>query len=139
MKMLSELYYYLGSRYVASGQTERVLDSFQKSFDLERSNYSALYGIAYCFMESEPEKAKTLFYQYLEMAPSCAKQFPNAYYMLATLFVETNIDEALRYCALAEKAENERLPFLQPVQIPPKKIMQTLKAFRSQLSKCMKE
>ena len=69
MKMLSELYYYLGSRYVASGQ-QRALDSFQKSFDLERSNSSALYGIAYCFMESEPEKAKTLFCQYLEMAPS---------------------------------------------------------------------
>jgi tetratricopeptide (TPR) repeat protein len=120
-KVLSELYYYLGSRYVASCQIERALNSFQKSFDLERSNYSALYGIAYCYMESEPEKAKTLFYQYLEMAPSCAKQFPNAYYMLATLFVETNIDEALRYCALAEKAENERLPFLQPVQIPQKK------------------
>jgi len=30
-KVLSELYYYLGSRYVASGQTERALDSFQKS------------------------------------------------------------------------------------------------------------
>jgi hypothetical protein len=41
--------------------------------------------------------------------------------MLATLFVKTNIDEALRYCALAEKAENERLPFLQPVIIPQKK------------------
>jgi hypothetical protein len=49
------------------------------------------------------------------MAPSCAKQFPNAYYMLATLFAKTNIDEALRCCVLAEKAENERLPFLQPV------------------------
>jgi hypothetical protein len=45
------------------------------------------------------------------MAPSCDKQFPNAYYMLATLFAETNIDEALRCCALAEQAENERLPF----------------------------
>jgi hypothetical protein len=48
------------------------------------------------YIEIEPEKAKTLFYQYLEMAPSCAKQFPNAYYMLATLFAKTNIDEALR-------------------------------------------
>lgn len=67
------------------------------------------------------------------MAPSCDKQFPNAYYMLATLFAETNIDEALRYCALAKKAENERLPFLEPVQIPQKKLMQTLKALRSQL------
>jgi tetratricopeptide (TPR) repeat protein len=138
-KVLSELYYYLGSRYVASCQIERALNSFQKSFDHERSNYCALYGIAYCYMKSEPEKAKTLFYQYLEMAPSCDKKFPNAYYMLATLFVETNIDEALRYCALAEKAENERLPFLQPVIIPEKKMMQTLKAFKSQLGKCMKE
>jgi hypothetical protein len=67
------------------------------------------------------------------------KQFLNAYYMLATLFAETNIDEALRCCALAEKAENERLPFLQAVRIPQKKLMQTLKAFRSQLPKCMKE
>ena len=54
------------------------------------------------------------------MAPSRDKQFPNAYYMLATLFEETNIDETLRYCALAEKAENERFPFLRPVQIPQK-------------------
>jgi tetratricopeptide (TPR) repeat protein len=76
---------------VASCQTERALNSFQKSFDHERSNYSALYGIAYCYIASEPEKAKTLFYQYLEMAPNCDKQFPNAYYMLATLFVEEQI------------------------------------------------
>jgi hypothetical protein len=55
------------------------------------------------------------------MAPSCDKQFPNAYYMLATLFLNANIDEALRYCALAEKSDNERLPFLRPVGIPQKK------------------
>ena len=132
-KVLSELYYYLGSRYVASNQPERALDSFQKSFHLQRSNYSVLYGIAYCYREIEPEKSKTLFHQFLEMAPSCDKQFPNAYYMLATLFAESNIDEALRYCALAEKAENERLPFLQPVQLAEKKMMQTLKAFSGQL------
>jgi hypothetical protein len=43
------------------------------------------------------------------MAPSCDKQFPNAYYMLATLFAENNIDEALRCCVLAAKAENYKL------------------------------
>jgi tetratricopeptide (TPR) repeat protein len=53
-KVLSELYYYLGSRYVASRQPERALNSFQKSFDLERSSYNALYGIAYCYIEIEP-------------------------------------------------------------------------------------
>jgi predicted amidophosphoribosyltransferase len=61
------------------------------------------------------------------MAPSCDKQFPNAYYMLAKCVAEANIDEALRYCALAEKVKNERLPFLQPIRIPQKKMMQTLK------------
>jgi tetratricopeptide (TPR) repeat protein len=76
-KVLSELYYYLGSRYVASNQPERALDSFQKSFDLQRSNYSVLYGIAYCYREIEPEKSKTLFHQFLEMAPSCDKQTKN--------------------------------------------------------------
>ena len=60
-------------------------------------------------------------------------------HMLATLFAEANIDEAFRYCVLAEKVENERLPFLQPVRISQKKMMQTLKAIRSQQPKCMKE
>jgi hypothetical protein len=41
------------------------------------------------------------------------KQFPNEYYMLAKFVAKANIDEALRYCALAEKVKNERLPFLQ--------------------------
>jgi hypothetical protein len=59
--------------------------------------------------------------------------------MLATLFAETNIDEALQYRALAEKVENERLPFLQTRSNTTEKIMQTLKTFRSQLPKCMKE
>jgi hypothetical protein len=38
-----------------------------KSLDLESSNYSALYGIAYCYREIERKKSKTLFHQYLEM------------------------------------------------------------------------
>ena len=43
------------------------------------------------------------------MAPNCDKQFPNACYMLAKFVAEANIDEALRYCALAEQVKNERL------------------------------
>ena len=92
-----------------------------KSLDLESSSYSALYGIAYCYREIERKKSKTLFHQYLEMAPNCDKQFPNACYMLAKFVAEANIDEALRYCALAEKVKNERLPFLQPIRISQKK------------------
>jgi hypothetical protein len=41
--------------------------------------------------------------------------------MLAKFVAKANIDEALRYCALAEKVKNERLPFLQPIRISQKK------------------
>jgi hypothetical protein len=81
------------------------------------------------------KKSKTLFHQYLEMAPNCDKQFPNEYYMLAKFVAKANIDEALRYCALAEKVKNERLPFLQPIRISQKKNDAN---FKSQLDKCMK-
>jgi hypothetical protein len=47
--------------------------------------------------------SKTLFHQYLEMAPSCDKQLPNAYYMLAKFVAEANIDEALRYWMMSYK------------------------------------
>jgi hypothetical protein len=90
-------------------------------------NYSALYGIAYCYREIERKKSKTLFHQYLEMAPNCDKQFPNACYMLAKFVAEANIDEALRYCALAEKSKMNDFHFFNQFEYHRKKMMQTLK------------
>ncbi|CAC5416534.1 unnamed protein product [Mytilus coruscus] len=119
--ILIDLYYDLGSKYVSTGQPERALDSYQKCFELDISNYSALYGIAYMHMQSDPEKAIELFKKFINMAPECEKQYPNAYYMIASLYLlNENLDEVLRYCSLAEDAEKKRLPFLGPVDVPQK-------------------
>lgn len=134
--ILIDIYYYLGSKYVSTEQHERALDSFQKCFDLDNSNYRALYGIAYQHMESDPEKALELFKKFISMAPECEKQYPNAYYMIATIYMSKgNFDAALRHCSLAEDAERTRLPFLGPVDIPHKDMMQQMKCMIPQIQK----
>lgn len=128
--MLKSVYYYLGAIYVTTKQEKRALDSFQKCYDLDKTNISALYGIAYQYLARDPESAITLFQQYIDRAPECEKQYPNAHYMLAFLYIThyKNEKEAFKYCHLAEKAEEKRLSFLYPVDIPQKKMMQTLKS-----------
>lgn len=134
--ILIDIYYCLGAKYVSTNQPERALDSFQKCFDLDKSNYSALYGIAYMNMENEPMKAIELFRKFIKMAPECDKQYPNAYYMLSSLYgTKGNVKEALRYCSLAEDAEKKRLPFLSPVDIPQKDMMQQMKSMIPQIEK----
>jgi hypothetical protein len=49
---------------------------FQKSYSLDTTNHSALYGIAYTHMENNPEKAIQLFLQFVDQAPVCDKQYP---------------------------------------------------------------
>jgi tetratricopeptide (TPR) repeat protein len=73
--VLSELYYYLGSRYVASSQPERALDSFKKTFDLESSNYSAPYGIAYCYREMNRKNQKPFFINILSWHQAVISSF----------------------------------------------------------------
>ncbi|CAG2198633.1 unnamed protein product [Mytilus edulis] len=132
--ILIDIYYYLGAKYVSTGQPERALDSFQKSFDLDNSNCSALYGIAYHHMQTDPDKAIELFKKFISMAPECEKQYPNAFYMIASIYMlKKNFDKALQYCSLAEDAEKKRLPFLAPVDIPQKMIMQQLKYILPQM------
>ncbi|CAC5360157.1 unnamed protein product [Mytilus coruscus] len=134
--ILIDIYYCLGAKYVSTSQPERALDSFQKCFDLDNSNYSALYGIAYMHMKDEPMKAIEFFRKFIKMAPECDKQYPNAYYMIASLYVtKGNAKEALRYCSLAEDAEKKRLPFLGPVDIPQKDMMQQMKSMIPQIEK----
>lgn len=130
--MLKSLYYHLGAVYVTTNQEKRALDSFQKCYDLDKTNVSALYGIAHQYFIRDPEKAITLFQQYIDRAPVCDKQYPNAHYMLAFLYIQhyKNRKEAFKYCDLAEKAEEKRLSFLCPVDIPQKKMMQTLKSLK---------
>lgn len=128
--MLISLYYQLGAIYVTTFQPKRALDSFQKCYELDKTNVSALYGIAYQYMEKDPERAIRLFLQYIDRAPECDKQYPNAHYQLALLYLThyKNKQEAMRYCNLAERAEKKRLSFLYPVDIPQKRIVQMFKS-----------
>lgn len=106
------------------------LDSFQKCLDLDKTDVDALYGVAYQYMKRDPVKAIQLYSDFINKAPECDKKYPNALYMLASLYWThyNNIPEALRYCQLAEEAEKKRLSFLYPVDIPQKKTMQILKS-----------
>ncbi|VDI01055.1 Hypothetical predicted protein [Mytilus galloprovincialis] len=126
--VLADIYYLLGAIYVSTDQYERARNIYEKCYDLDNTHFSALYGIAYTYLNSNQEKAKGLFQKYLTMAPKCDKQYPNAYYMIASVYqTQNNFEEAFRYCSMAEDAEKLRLPFLPPVSIPMKSIMLNFK------------
>lgn len=135
--MLKSLYYKLGSIYITTSQGKRALNSFQKSYDLDKSNVLALYGIAFQCMEIDPDKAISLFLQFIDRAPKCAKQYPNAHYQLAFLYLThyKNFQEGMRYCDLAEKAEKWRLSFLIRPDIPAKTFVQLVKSMNIESKK----
>ncbi|XP_052088569.1 uncharacterized protein LOC127725554 [Mytilus californianus] len=132
-QVLTNVYYFLGAIYVSTNQPERALDSFKKCYDLDNTHFSYIYGIAYHYITSNPTKAIKLFLKYISMAPECDKQYPNAYYMIASAFcMQGNLEEGFRYCSLAEDAEKIRLPFLSPVSVSQKHMMHTLKQMLAQ-------
>lgn len=135
--ILKSLYYKLGAIYVTTSQTKRALDSFQKCYDLDKTNVLALYGIAFQYMKIDTDKAITLFLQYIDRAPGCAKQYPNAHYQLAYLYLYdyNNLQEGMRYCDLAEKAEKRSLPFLFQPDISAKKYVQMVKSMNLELKR----
>ena len=59
--------------------------------------------------------------EYLAEAPPCCKRYPNAYYYLAYIaFTTENKEDGIKYYELAQDAEENRLPFFEPVNIPMK-------------------
>ncbi|XP_071133362.1 uncharacterized protein [Mytilus edulis] len=132
-RVLIDVYYHLGAMYVSTKQPSRALDSFQKCHDLDDTNFSALFGIAYHLRKSDPAKAIELFQKYISMAPKCDKHYPHAYYLLASVYcIQGRFEEATHNVFLAEDAEKNRLPFLPPVSIPQKRIIQHLKHISAQ-------
>ena len=62
--------------------------------------------------------------EYLVEAPHCFKAYPNACYYLANIFLlEGNMDEFRKYFELGQDAEENRLPFLENVDLPLKDTM----------------
>ena len=74
--------------------------------------------------EQLAETCKQVLKEYLKQAPSCSKKYPNACYYLAHLaFVRNNMKEFKEYYELGQDAEEKRLPFLEPVNLPLKDLI----------------
>lgn len=57
--------------------------------------------------------------EYLVEAPQCAKNYPNACYYLAWgALMDKNMSEFRKYYELGQDAEEKRLPFFNPVDLP---------------------
>ena len=64
--------------------------------------------------------------EFLEEAPPCYKTYPNVCYYLAFLgFSGISKKKFKEYCEQGQDAEEKRLPFLDPVDIPLKDTMST--------------
>ena len=62
--------------------------------------------------------------EYLEEAPQCAKNYPNACYHLANCAVlDGNMREFRKYYELGQDAEEKRLPFFAPFDLPMKVLL----------------
>ena len=71
--------------------------------------------------ESLKNAAVDILKEYLAEAPPCCKRYPNAYYYLAYIaFTTENKEDGIKYYELAQDAEENRLPFFEPVNIPMK-------------------
>lgn len=134
MILISTLYL-LGSMYSVTNQTERALDSFQKSLDLDPSYLPALYGVAMNKMESDVDGAIKLLHKYLDIAPRCDKKYPNALYQLGACYFMRyqNVQEAHKYYRKGLRAEKERLPFIEKshADIPAKHTLELMSKLKT--------
>ena len=70
------------------------------------------------------DTAVKVLQEYLEEAPQCAKYYPNAcYYLAQCALLDSNMSEFRKYYELGQDAEEKRLPFLEPVDLPLKDML----------------
>lgn len=113
-QIIATLYNRLGSLHTITKQKIRAIDSFQKSYDTDNSYYDSMFGLAWCYHYVHPEKSLKLFYEYLDVAPECAKKYFDAYYILVDIYVSFygNIIKAKECYRKGLHAEDKQLPFL---------------------------
>ena len=80
--------------------------------------------------------AKKTLEEFLTEAPQCWKTYPNVCYYLAKLaFVKGDMKEVKKYYELGQDAEEKRLPFFSPVNLPDKEMLSPVyHAFTSSLA-----
>ena len=100
------------------GELTPLLTKKQTAKDREISKYASWNK------ERLAETCQQVLKEYLKEAPPCSKKYPNACYYLAHLALgKMNMKEFKEYYELGQDAEERRLPFLDPVNLPLKDSM----------------
>lgn len=74
--------------------------------------------------EQLADTCESVLKEFLEEAPPCCKTYPNVCYYLASLaFSKQNKEEFKKYYEQGQDTEEKRLPFLDPVKLPRKDIL----------------
>ena len=102
----------------SQGATTQRLPNIQKGDDRETSKYASWTK------EELGDTAKKIMEEFLAEAPSCWKTYPNVCYYLAQLaFLDHDMTEFKKNYELGQDAEEKRLPFFNPVDLPLKEMM----------------
>lgn len=106
------------------GQIVRAFDSFKKAYSYDKDDFTCLYGVAY----HHPILAESikLFKVFIEKAPHCHKQYFEAFYNLAFIYIRhyQNFVEAKKYYDKGVEAEKEQLPFIPVIKIQCKQMVE---------------
>ena len=109
-----------GSKTVESHQDipEELPSNKPRPHDREVSKYASWTA------EKLRVTAVKVLQEYLVEAPQCDKNYPNACYYLAWgAFLNKSTSEFRKYYELGQDAEEKRLPFFNPVDLPMKDMM----------------
>ena len=103
---------------VASEKRKHFQSEEQIAEDREISKYRSWTT------EELEDASRKILEEFLAEAPSCWKTYPNVCYYLSELaFVKSDMKELKRYYELGQDAEEKRLPFLDAVDLPLKKML----------------
>jgi len=97
------------------GVEEELPPNKKRPNDREKSKYASWTT------DKLRDSAVKVLQEYLEEAPKCSKNYPNACYYLAKL--ATDMTEFKKYYELGQDAEEKRLPFFGPFNHPLKDLM----------------
>ena len=141
------LFFLLGSSYIIADQFKDAAEAFENSLKCCPSYFPAKRGLGYCLLnlferevlldqlcdtlrrkvtkysfwtkEQLFDGAEKTLKEFLAEAPPCWKTYPNACYYLAQLALLTkNMVGFKKSYELGQDAEEKRLPFFKPVDLP---------------------
>ena len=99
-------------------------DQLPPKFCEERPNDRLMSKYDSWTTEKLRDTAVKVLQEYLVEAPQCDKNYPNAcYYLAQCVVLDRNMSEFRKYYELGQDAEENRLPFFDPVDLPIKDML----------------